>query len=178
MLYRYKEDSPKIASSAWLASNADVIGRVEIGADSSVWYQSVLRGDVNFIRIGERTNIQDLTMIHNSSDVPCIVGNDVTVGHSVVLHGCEIQDGCLVGMGSTVMDHAVLEAGCFLAAGSLVPEHKVLRGGYLYAGSPAKERRPLTDKEKAFLLQSAKHYVALAQTHRDSVVALNQDKSS
>ncbi len=178
MLYQYQTYSPKLADSVWCADNADVIGRVEIGADSSVWYQSVLRGDVNFIRIGKRTNIQDLTMIHNSGDTPCIVGNDVTVGHSVVLHGCEIQDACLVGMGSTVMDHAVLEAGCFLAANSLVPEGKVLKGGFLYAGSPAKERRPLTDKEKAFLLQSAKHYMALAKAHRDTVVALNQDKPS
>jgi carbonic anhydrase/acetyltransferase-like protein (isoleucine patch superfamily) len=168
MLYKYKQHAPKVASSAWLADSADVVGRVDIGADSSIWYKSVLRGDVNFIRIGERTNIQDLTMIHNSSDAPCMVGDDVTIGHSVVLHGCEIQDGCLVGMGSTVMDHAVLEAGCFLAAGSLVPERKVLRGGYLYAGSPAKERRALTDKEKHFLLESAKHYVKLSKEHQES----------
>ena len=172
MLYRFQEHMPKVADSAWLANNADVIGRVEIGADASIWYQSVLRGDVHFIRIGERTNIQDLTMIHNSPDAPCVVGDDVTVGHSVVLHGCEIQDRCLIGMGSTVMDHAVLEAGCFLAAGSLVPERKVLRGGYLYAGSPAKERRPLTDEEKSFLLQSARHYVELAQMHRETLSAI------
>jgi carbonic anhydrase/acetyltransferase-like protein (isoleucine patch superfamily) len=168
MLYKYQQHTPKVASSAWLADSADVVGRVDIGEDSSIWYKSVLRGDVNFIRIGKRTNIQDLTMIHNSSDTPCIVGDDVTIGHSVVLHGCEIQDGCLVGMGSTVMDHAVLEAGCFLAAGSLVPERKVLRGGYLYAGSPAKERRALTDKEKNFLLKSAEHYVKLSKEHQET----------
>jgi len=172
MLYQYEAYMPKLADSAWVASNADIIGRVEIGEDSSVWYQSVLRGDVHFIRIGKRTNIQDLTMIHNSPDAPCVVGDDVTIGHKVILHGCEIQDGCLVGMGSTVMDHAVLEAGCFLAANSLVPEGKVLKGGSLYAGSPAKERRALTETEKAFLLQSAKHYVNLAKSHQDTVVAI------
>jgi carbonic anhydrase/acetyltransferase-like protein (isoleucine patch superfamily) len=168
MLYSYEDTVPSIDDSAWLAGNADVLGRVEIGADSSVWYQSVLRGDVNFIKIGKRTNIQDHTMIHNSSDAPCIVGDDVTVGHRVILHGCEIQDGCLVGMGAIVMDHAVLEAGCFLAAGSLVPEGKVLRGGYLYAGSPARERRELTPEEKEFLQQSANHYVRLAEKHRNT----------
>lgn len=173
MLYRYQDFTPSIDALAWLAPTADVIGRVEIGEDSSVWYQTVLRGDVNFIKIGKRSNIQDQTMIHNSGDAPCVVGDDVTVGHSVILHGCEIQDGCLVGMGSTVMDHAVLEAGCFLAAGSLVPEGKVLKGGFLYAGSPARERRELTAKEKAFLKQSAKHYVALAQAHQNTAVIIH-----
>ena len=166
MLRSYLHWKPIVSGSAWLADNADVIGRVEIGEDSSVWYQAVLRGDVNEIRIGSRTNIQDHVTIHNSSDVPCIVGNGVTVGHRVVLHGCEIKDGCLVGMGSIVMDHAVLEEGCLLAAGSLVPEGKVLRGGYLYAGSPAREKRELTDKEKAFLKQSAENYMQLAAEHR------------
>jgi len=169
MLYTYQSFSPDIAGSAWLADNADVIGRVEIGEDSSAWYQSVLRGDVNFIKVGKRTNIQDGTVIHNSGDAPCVVGDDVTIGHKVLLHGCEIQNKCLVGMGSIVMDHAVLEEGCFLAAGSLVPEGKVLKGGYLYAGIPARERRELSEKEKQFLTQSAAHYVELAQAHRATV---------
>ncbi|MCF6207766.1 MAG: gamma carbonic anhydrase family protein [Ghiorsea sp.] len=172
MIRSYLDYTPDIDAAAWLAPNVDVIGRVTIGADTSVWYQSVLRGDVNFISIGQRTNIQDGTIIHNSGDAPCIVGDDVTVGHKVLLHGCEIQDGCLVGMGSIVMDHAVLEAGCFLAAGSLVPEGKVLKGGYLYAGSPARERRELTDKEKDFLTQSAKHYVKLAKAHQDTATVI------
>ncbi len=169
MIYNYLDWEPAIDESTWIAANADIIGRVEIGSESSVWYQVVIRGDVNTIKIGARSNIQDHTVIHNSSDAPCVVGDDVTVGHRVLLHGCEIQDGCLVGMGSIVMDHAVLEKGCLLAAGSLVPEGKVLRGGYLYAGSPARERRELTDKEKAYLLKSADNYVLLAQQHRDSV---------
>ncbi len=168
MLRPYLDWQPDAAKSVWIADNADVIGRVTIGEESSVWYQVVIRGDVNTIRIGKGTNIQDHTCIHNSSDAPCVVGDDVTVGHRVLLHGCEIQDGCLVGMGSIVMDHAVLEKGCLLAAGSLVPEGKVLKGGYLYAGSPARERRPLTEQEQAYLKQSAVNYARLAREHRES----------
>lgn len=142
------------------------MGRVKIGVDSNIWYQCVLRGDVHDIEIGARSNIQDHTVIHTSEGIaPCIVGDDVTVGHRVILHGCEVQNRCLVGMGAILMDQCVLEEGCFLAAGSLVPERKVLRGGYLYAGSPARERRELTSAENEFLLASARHYVELAKTH-------------
>ncbi|MDQ6973919.1 MAG: gamma carbonic anhydrase family protein, partial [Mariprofundaceae bacterium] len=140
MMSVYQHWQPQVDDSAWLAPSSDVIGRVSIGKDSSVWYQSVLRGDVDEIRIGERSNIQDHCTLHNSVGKPCIIGDDVTIGHRVILHGCEIQSLCLVGMGSIVMDDAVLEAGCLLAAGSLVAERKVLRGGFLYAGSPARER--------------------------------------
>jgi len=168
MIGKYLAHEPVVDSTAWIATSADVIGRVAIGENSSVWYQSVLRGDVNIIQVGQRTNIQDHCTIHNSGDAPCVIGNDVTVGHRVILHGCTIGDGCLVGMGSVVMDHAVLEPGCLLAAGSLVPEGKVLRSGYLYAGSPARERRELSEKEKAFLIWSANHYVDLADKHNES----------
>jgi len=143
------------------------MGRVKIGVDSNIWYQCVLRGDVHDIEIGARSNIQDHTIIHTSEGItPCIIGDDVTVGHRVILHGCEVQSRCLVGMGTILMDQCVLEEGCFLAAGSLVPERKVLRGGYLYAGSPARERRELTSAENEFLLASARHYVELAKTHK------------
>ncbi len=169
MITSYLHWLPEIAESVFVAASADVIGRVTIGADSSVWYQSVLRGDVHDIVIGERSNIQDLSMIHTSGGVcPCVVGDDVTVGHRVILHSCEIQNRCLVGMGSIIMDQAVLEEGCFLAAGSLVTERKVLRGGYLYAGSPAREIRVLKDDEKEFLQRSANHYVEVAANHRGS----------
>lgn len=168
MIGPYRQWQPVVASSAFVAASAEVIGRVTIGDDANIWYQSVLRGDVHDIRIGRRSNIQDHCVLHTSAGVaPCIVGDDVTVGHRVILHGCEVQDGCLVGMGAIVMDRAVLQAGCLVAAGSLVPEGKVLRGGYVYAGVPAREKRPLTDKEVAFLAASAVHYVELAQSHRD-----------
>lgn len=168
MIAGYQHWLPDIAGTAFIAPSADIIGRVAIGDHSSIWYQCVLRGDVDAIVIGQRSNIQDHCMLHTSHGVsPCIVGDDVTVGHRVLLHGCEIQSGSLVGMGSIVMDQAVLEEGCFLAAGSLVPERKILRGGYLYAGSPAREKRPLTDAEKTFLKQSARHYIKVADQHRN-----------
>jgi len=169
MIKPYLHWNPEIDESAFIAESADIIGRVKIGADSSIWYQAVLRGDVHDIEIGERSNIQDHCVVHTSGGVsPCIVGNDVTVGHRVILHGCEIQDRCLIGMGSIIMDQAVIEAGCLLAAGSLVTERKVLRGGYLYAGSPAKERRELTQEEKDFLNRAATHYVEVSKNHKDS----------
>lgn len=169
MIKPYLHWTPDIADSTFIADSADVIGRVKIGADSSIWYQSVLRGDVHDIEVGARSNIQDHSLLHTSTGIsPCIVGNDVTIGHHVILHGCEVQDCCLVGMGSIIMDQAVLESGCFLAAGSLVTEKKVLRGGYLYAGSPAKERRQLTSEEKEFLKHSAAHYIEIAKNHQNS----------
>ena len=167
MIKSYLHWHPEIAESAFIADSADVMGRIHIGNDSSIWYQSVLRGDVHDIVIGNRSNIQDHCVLHTSRGIsPCVVGDDVTVGHRVLLHGCEIQDGCLVGMGSIIMDQAVLESGCLLAAGSLVTERKVLKGGFLYAGSPARQVRELKDEERAFLPRSAAHYVELAKTHR------------
>jgi len=167
MVTSYLNWKPTIADSVFIADSAEVIGRVKIGEHSNIWYQCVLRGDVHDIEIGVRSNIQDHTTIHTSKGVaPCIIGDDVTVGHRVILHGCEVQNRCLVGMGSILMDQCILEEGCFLAAGSLVPERKVLRGGYLYAGSPARERRQLTDAEDEFLLVSARHYVELAMTYK------------
>jgi len=169
MLTTYLHWRPDIAASAFIADSADIIGRVNIGADASIWYQSVLRGDVHDIFVGERSNIQDHCLLHTSDGIsPCVVGDDVTVGHRVILHGCEIQNFCLVGMGSIIMDQAVLEEGCLLAAGSLVTERKILRGGYLYAGSPATERRALSDKEKSFLQRSAAHYVDVARNHKQA----------
>jgi len=169
MISPYLHWQPDIHPTAFIAASAEVMGRVKIGADANIWYQCVLRGDVHDIRIGARSNIQDHSVVHTSHHVsPCIIGNDVTVGHRVILHGCEVEDGCLVGMGSILMDRAKLETGCLLAAGSLVAEGKVLRGGYLYAGAPAREKRELSDEEKAFLQASAKHYVELAKTHMPS----------
>jgi gamma-carbonic anhydrase len=166
MILAYRHWMPEVDATAFVAESAEVMGRVCIGADSSIWFQSVLRGDVHDIRIGARSNIQDHCLLHTSHNVtPCVVGDDVTVGHRVILHGCEVQDGCLVGMGSIVMDRARLESGCLLAAGSLVPEGKTLRGGYLYAGAPAREWRELNAGEIAFLQASAGHYVTLSKTY-------------
>ncbi|MDQ6987337.1 MAG: gamma carbonic anhydrase family protein [Mariprofundaceae bacterium] len=166
MISPYLHWQPDIDPTAFVAASAEVIGRVKIAAHANIWYQCVLRGDVHDIEIGARSNIQDHCVVHTSHHVsPCIIGDDVTVGHRVILHGCTVEDGCLVGMGSILMDRSKLESGCLLAAGSLVPEGRVLRGGYMYAGAPAREKRELSDKEKAFLQASASHYVDLAKTH-------------
>jgi len=164
---------PGIAESAYIDAAAVVIGDVEIGADSSVWPMTVIRGDIHSIKIGERTNIQDgsiLHVTHDSEFAPggfgVVVGSHVTVAHKVVLHGCTVEDKCLIGMGSVVLDGARIESGAVLAAGSLVSPGKVLEGGYLWRGSPARQVRELTDKEKAFLDYSAGHYVWLANRHK------------
>ncbi len=169
----FEEVMPQVAESAYVDEQAAVIGDVVIGADSSIWPMAVLRGDVNKIRIGERTSIQDGTVGHVTHDHPgelgghpLVVGDDVTVGHNVTLHGCRIGNKCLVGMGSTVLDGAVLEEGVFLAAGSLVPPGKTLEGGYLWVGSPVKKARPLNEKEQAWLGYSAQHYSRLKDKYR------------
>jgi carbonic anhydrase/acetyltransferase-like protein (isoleucine patch superfamily) len=145
-----------------------VIGRVAIGEDSSIWPGAVLRGDVNFIRIGARTSIQDGSVLHVASDrlageggIPLLVGDDCTVGHGVILHACTVGDRCLVGMGAVVMDGAVLGDEVIVGAGALVPAGKRLPPRTLWVGSPARQSRRLTDQEIAYLKESAAHYVAL-----------------
>lgn len=160
--------TPQIATNAYVHATATVIGDVVIGADSSIWPSAVVRGDVNSIRIGIGSNIQDLTTLHvnhRSSADPLgailLIGNYVTVGHNVVLHGCTIQDTCLIGMGSIVMDKVLMQPQVLLAAGSLVPAGKVLESGYLYVGRPAKKVRALTTAEIQHLTDSAHNYIAL-----------------
>ena len=172
----FENHSPTIDAEAWLDPLCLVIGDVHIGARSSIWPGVVVRGDINRIRIGKETNIQDGSILHNSHDgpfmpggSPLIIGDRVTVGHKAVLHGCEIHDECLIGMGAIVMDKAVVETGVMVAAGSLVPPGKTLASGYLYTGSPVRQARPLTDREKEYFAYSAGYYVKLAQRHRDQV---------
>jgi carbonic anhydrase/acetyltransferase-like protein (isoleucine patch superfamily) len=167
-LRSYKNIHPTIAASAYVDEAATVIGDVHIGADSSVWPMCVIRGDVNYIRIGARTSIQDGTVIHvTHRHAACpqghatLIGNDVTVGHKVILHGSTVEDRCLIGMGSILLDGAVLRSGVLLGAGSLVSEGKVLDGGYLWLGRPAKRIRELTEQEKSWFDYSARHYVNL-----------------
>ncbi len=162
---------PDIHPSAYIDEAATVIGLVAVGADSSLWPGVVARGDVNSINIGESTNIQDgsiLHVTHNSeffSGAGLEIGDNVTVGHLVCLHACKIEDNCLIGMGSLVMDGAVVQSGAMLGAGSLVAPGKVLEGGYLWLGRPAKRHRPLTDQEREYLAYSARHYVSLKNRH-------------
>ena len=168
----FEGHSPRIAASAWIDPMALVIGDVEIGADSSLWPGVVARGDIHYIRIGARTNIQDGSILHVTHDSeyapgghPLVVGNDVTVGHQVTLHACTIEDKCLIGMGAIILDGAIVRSGAMVGAGSLVSPGKELEGGYLWLGQPARRARPLTEQEKAYLEYSAAHYVRLARRH-------------
>jgi carbonic anhydrase/acetyltransferase-like protein (isoleucine patch superfamily) len=164
----YRGIHPTIAASAYVDEDASVIGDVVIGADSSIWPMCSLRGDVNYIRVGARTNIQDGTVLHGThphegtgGGYTVVVGDDVTIGHRCTIHGCTVESRCLIGMDSTIMDGAVLRAGVYLGAGSLVTEGKELEGGYLWLGRPAKRVRELTAEEKAWFEYSARHYVEL-----------------
>ena len=164
--------SPRIAADAFIADTAVVIGDVEIGPGSGIWYGCVLRGDSNSIKIGARTNIQDGTIIHVNHEregavgTRTTIGSDVTVGHMALLHACTLEDGSFVGMKACVMDGVVVETGAMVAAGALVTPGKRVKRGELWAGSPAKLMRPLTEKEIAYFFYSAQHYAELAATYR------------
>ena len=163
---------PEIDQTCFIDPSAVIIGRVKIGRDSSIWCNSVARGDVSHIEIGERSNIQDLTMLHvthynpgKSEESPLKIGNDVTVGHNCCIHACTIKDNVLVGMGTTILDNSVIESNIIIGAGSLVPQNKVLTSGYLYFGNPLKQIRPLTEAEIEHIQYSADHYVRVKDSH-------------
>ena len=170
---KFEQHTPQIADSAFIDESAVVTGNVVIGADSSVWPMCSVRGDIQSIRIGERSNIQDgciLHVTHDSEFAPggnaLSIGSDVTVGHGAGVHACTVEDLCLIGMGSVLLDGAVVKSGAIVGAGSLVSPGKVLEGGYLWLGSPVKKARELTDNERAFLEYSAAHYVDLKNRHK------------
>ena len=166
LILPYKDIIPRIDESAFIAPTATVIGRVSIGADSSVWFGCTLRGDVNDIIIGERSNIQDGTVIHESSfGHATIVGDDVTVGHMALLHACTIENNAFIGMKACVMDGAVVQEYAMVAAGALVTAGKTVPSGELWAGSPAKFMRRLTDEDYKHMEWSSKNYVKLAKEY-------------
>lgn len=151
---------PQIDPTAFIAPGAVIIGDTVIGAESSVWFGSIIRGDVNFVRIGKRVNIQDGCVCHvNHDDCPLILEDDVSVGHQVVLHGCKLEQGCLIGIGARVLDRAVIGSQSLIAAGSVVREGTVVPPGELWAGVPAVKKRDLTPQARAELLATAEHYV-------------------
>jgi carbonic anhydrase/acetyltransferase-like protein (isoleucine patch superfamily) len=159
--------APRLAGSVWVADGAVIIGDVEIGPESSVWFGAVVRGDVNHIRVGARTNLQDYSVLHVTSGThPTIVGDDVTLGHRATLHGCTVKDRCLVGIGATVMDGAVVGEDAMVAAGSLVPPGMVVPPGMLALGSPAKIKRQLTLEEIEYFRKSAANYAGYAEQYR------------
>jgi len=167
MILKYKEWTPILNKRAWIAEGSTVIGRTTMGEDSAIWFGCVVRGDVHHITIGDRSNIQDLSMVHvthhkkedMSDGNPTVIGNDVTVGHRVMLHGCTIEDACLIGMSATILDGAVIGKESIVGASSLVTKNKIFPPRSLIMGSPAKRIRELTDEEVEELYASAARYV-------------------
>jgi len=167
LILPFGDKQPVIAPDAFIAPNATVIGDVEIGAGASIWFNTVLRGDVFHIRIGARTNIQDGSVVHvTTGRHPAIIGDDVLVGHMVLLHGCTVESNSFVGMGAIVMDAAVIESGGMLAAGALLTPGKRVGRGQLWGGRPAKFLRALTPEEMERLGEGPQHYVELGQAYR------------
>lgn len=168
MIRKYKDSYPLVGKNSWIAQNALLIGDCKIGDNCSVWFGSVVRGDVNYIRIGDRTNIQDLSVIHvthsetdnNDDGFPAMIGDDVTVGHSVTLHGCKIGNACLIGMSATLLDGCEIGEESIVAAGSVVTQNKKFPPGSLIMGTPAKVVRQLTEEEIAHIYQAAQNYVS------------------
>jgi len=167
--------SPNIADSAYIDEDAVIIGDVSIGADSSVWPTVAIRGDVHKITIGERSNIQDGSVLHVTADneynpggFPLTIGDGVTVGHKAILHACSVEDYALIGMGAIILDGAIVRSKALVGAGSVVGPGKDIEGGYLWLGSPAKKIRPLSEKELAYLEYSAQHYVNLKNKYSDN----------
>src|SRR5579862_5794561 len=167
MIRSYQGHTPQIAATAYIDPQAVVIGDVVIGEHSSVWPCAVLRGDVNYMRIGARTNIQDGSVLHVMRDTnPLILGDNVTVGHAVVLHGCTIESRCLIGMGSIILNGATIGAGSIIAAGTLVPEGTEVPPGSLFMGHPGKFRRALTDADQDSIDAYAQRYVEYKETYK------------
>jgi carbonic anhydrase/acetyltransferase-like protein (isoleucine patch superfamily) len=163
MLLSHKGVRPRIADNVFIAPTATVIGDVEIGTDTNIWFGCVIRGDVNVIRIGERTNIQDGTIVHVSREkFGTYIGSDITIGHMALIHACTLEDGCFVGMQATIMDGCVVESGAMIAAGALVTPGKRVGRHELWAGRPARLVRQLTETDRRSMAATAAHYVKLA----------------
>jgi carbonic anhydrase/acetyltransferase-like protein (isoleucine patch superfamily) len=169
MLRSYRGVSPCIAPSAYVDPGATVIGDVTIGEHSSVWPSASIRGDISPIRIGDETNIQDGCVLHSDEGIPLTLGNRVTVGHSVVLHGCTIEDDAVIGIGAIVLNHARIGAGAVVAAGALAPEGMEIPPGMLAMGMPAKVRRPVNAEEQERFREGVRHYAERADTYRSEL---------
>jgi carbonic anhydrase/acetyltransferase-like protein (isoleucine patch superfamily) len=162
----YGDARPRVDASVWLAPGSIVIGDVEIGADSSVWYGAVIRGDVNFVRIGRATNIQDNSVLHvEHGEYPCVLGDEVTVGHQAMVHACTVRDGALIGIGAIILDGAEIGEEALVGAGAIVTPGTVVPDGVLVLGAPARVVRPLSPEDRAEQRAHARRYVETARTH-------------
>jgi carbonic anhydrase/acetyltransferase-like protein (isoleucine patch superfamily) len=171
-VYELDGTAPRLAESTWIADSAQVMGNVELGEDTSVWFGAVIRGDTETIRIGRGSNIQDLSVLHADVGLPLTVGENVTVGHKVMLHGCTIGDHSLIGIGAIVLNGVKIGKNCLVGAGSLVTEGKEFPDGSMILGSPAKAVRQLTPEQIQGLHRSAEHYINNARRYRASLVKL------
>jgi carbonic anhydrase/acetyltransferase-like protein (isoleucine patch superfamily) len=171
-LLPHGDASPEVAGSAWVAPGAYVVGAVQLGEESSVWYGAVLRGDTEPIRIGPRTNIQDGCVLHADPGYPATVGADCVVGHNAIVHGCEVGDGCLVGMGATILNGARIGEGSIVAAGALVPEGKEFPPRSLIVGVPAKRVKDVSEEQTEDIARGVRTYVERAASHRASLERL------
>lgn len=165
MILTYGNRVPRIAASAFIADSADVIGDVEIGENASVWFQTVVRGDIEPIRVGANSNIQDGSVVHTTLGSPVIVGDWVTVGHRAILHGCKVEAHCLIGMGAVVLNNAVVGEGSIVAAGALVLERTVIPPRSLYLGTPARFQRQLTEADRTFIDLHATNYLQYKENY-------------
>jgi carbonic anhydrase/acetyltransferase-like protein (isoleucine patch superfamily) len=167
MIYEFIGRKPEFPESSFVAPSADIIGDVTLGEQSSVWFNVTIRGDVNWIEIGDRSNVQDNSCIHVMNQTgPTKIGDDVTIGHNAMVHGCTIHDRVLIGIHATVLDEAIIESDVIVAAGSLVPPGKRLESGYMYMGSPVKQTRKLTDSEIKSIKEHADGYVTYARAYQ------------
>ena len=166
MIYDLKKNVPEISSDSWVAPNAIIIGKVKLEKNSSIWFNAVLRGDIEKIVIGEDSNIQDGSVLHTDPGCPLTVGKGVTVGHMVMLHGCEISDDTLIGIGSTILNKAKIGKNCIIGANTLVTENKTIPDNSLVLGSPGKVIRKVTDDEIKVIRENAKHYVKNSKRYK------------
>jgi len=177
-IYQFEDDVPVVPATAWVAESAEVIGKVVLGEQSSVWPCSVLRGDTDTIRVGARTNIQDGSMIHADAGVPTTIGDDVTIGHHVMLHGCTVGDGSLIGIGAIVLNRATIGRYSIVGAGSLVTEGKSFPDGSMIVGAPARVIRQLTPEQIDGLKRNALHYIEEANRFRKGLKRIDAPASS
>ena len=166
MIYDFEKNVPEVHPEAWVASNASIIGKVKLEKNSSIWFNAVLRGDIELIKIGEGSNIQDGSVLHTDPGYPLTVGKRVTVGHMVMLHGCQISDDSLIGIGSIILNNAKIGKNCIIGANSLITENKVIPDNSLVVGSPGRVLRKVTDEEIKSVLENGKHYVDFSKKYK------------
>ena len=169
MIYDFEDNTPRMDPDSWVASNAVIIGKVELKKDSNIWFNVTLRGDVEPITVGEGSNIQDGSVVHTDPGCPTIIGKNVTIGHLVMLHGCVIEDDCLIGIGSTILNKAKIGKNSIIGANALITENKVIPERYLVIGSPGKIIRQVTEEEIKSIKENAEHYVANYKKYKKSI---------